>query len=302
MDACLAADVDYLDTANYEPLDVAKFEYSCSGPYQERFAKQGRMRWLARGFDPGVTNVYCGVHPEAPARRAALCRHRRLQRRLARQGVRDQLPPETQHPRDHGARPVLGDGGEWKETDRSRVEGLRLSRRRRAQELPPLSRGAGEPREEPQGAQAIRFWMTFGESYLKHLEVMQNIGITRIDEVEFEGKRSSRSSSSARCCRIRRRSRRTTPQDLDRRARRGHQGRQAAARVRLQHLRPRGDLQGGRAQAVSYTTGVPAVTGAVMMATGTWKGAGRVQHGAARPRSIPRGRRQARPALDVEER
>ena len=59
MDACLAADVDYLDTANYEPLDVAKFEYSWQWAYQDRFAKQGRMALLGSGFDPGVTNVYC---------------------------------------------------------------------------------------------------------------------------------------------------------------------------------------------------------------------------------------------------
>jgi len=59
MDACLAAGVDYLDTANYEPLDVAKFEYSWQWAYQERFAKAGRMALLGSGFDPGVTNVFC---------------------------------------------------------------------------------------------------------------------------------------------------------------------------------------------------------------------------------------------------
>src|SRR4029078_8679466 len=59
MDACLATGVDYLDTANYEPLDVAKFEYSWQWAYQDRFAKAGRMALLGSGFDPGVTNVYC---------------------------------------------------------------------------------------------------------------------------------------------------------------------------------------------------------------------------------------------------
>jgi saccharopine dehydrogenase (NAD+, L-lysine-forming) len=59
MDACLAAGVDYLDTANYEPLDVAKFEYSWQWAYQDRFAKAGRMALLGSGFDPGVTNVFC---------------------------------------------------------------------------------------------------------------------------------------------------------------------------------------------------------------------------------------------------
>src|SRR6185295_14027660 len=59
MEACLAAGVDYLDTANYEPLDVAKFEYKWQWAYRERFVKAGRMALLGSGFDPGVTNVFC---------------------------------------------------------------------------------------------------------------------------------------------------------------------------------------------------------------------------------------------------
>src|ERR1044071_4301849 len=59
MDACLEAGVDYLDTANYEPLDVAKFEYKWQWAYQDRYQKAGRMALLGSGFDPGVTNVYC---------------------------------------------------------------------------------------------------------------------------------------------------------------------------------------------------------------------------------------------------
>jgi len=59
MDACLAAGVDYLDTANYEPPDLAKFEYKWQWAYQDRFANAGRMALLGSGFDPGVTNVFC---------------------------------------------------------------------------------------------------------------------------------------------------------------------------------------------------------------------------------------------------
>ena len=58
MDACLATGVDYLDTANYEPLDEAKFEYKWQWAYQERFKEKGIMALLGSGFDPGVTNVY----------------------------------------------------------------------------------------------------------------------------------------------------------------------------------------------------------------------------------------------------
>ncbi len=59
MDACLEAGVDYLDTANYEPRDVAKFEYKWQWAYHERYRKAGIMALLGSGFDPGVTNVFC---------------------------------------------------------------------------------------------------------------------------------------------------------------------------------------------------------------------------------------------------
>jgi len=59
MDACLETGVDYLDTANYEPLDVAKFEYKWQWAYQDRFKQKGLMALLGSGFDPGVTNVFC---------------------------------------------------------------------------------------------------------------------------------------------------------------------------------------------------------------------------------------------------
>ncbi|MEQ3652771.1 MAG: saccharopine dehydrogenase NADP-binding domain-containing protein, partial [Glaciecola sp.] len=58
MDACLATKTDYLDTANYEPKDVAKFEYSWQWAYQQKFQDAGIMALLGSGFDPGVTNVY----------------------------------------------------------------------------------------------------------------------------------------------------------------------------------------------------------------------------------------------------
>jgi len=58
MDACLETGVNYMDTANYEPKDVAKFEYHWQWAYQERFAERGIMALLGCGFDPGVTNVF----------------------------------------------------------------------------------------------------------------------------------------------------------------------------------------------------------------------------------------------------
>ena len=59
MDACLETGVNYLDTANYEPKDTAKFEYKWQWAYQDRFAEKGLMAVLGSGFDPGVTNIFC---------------------------------------------------------------------------------------------------------------------------------------------------------------------------------------------------------------------------------------------------
>ena len=58
MDACLEYGVSYLDTANYEPLDEAKYEYSWQWAYKERFEQAGLTAILGCGFDPGVTGVY----------------------------------------------------------------------------------------------------------------------------------------------------------------------------------------------------------------------------------------------------
>nr|MBA3457552.1 saccharopine dehydrogenase NADP-binding domain-containing protein [Deltaproteobacteria bacterium] len=189
MDACLAADVDYLDTANYEPPDVAKFEYSWQWAYQDRFAKQGRMALLGSGFDPGVTNVYC-----AYIQKHLLDELHYVDIVDCNGGTHGKAFATNFNPeiniREITARGRYWENGEWKETDPLSVSkvfdypgvGERKSFLLYHEELESLAKNL-------KGLKRIRFWMTFGESYLKHLEVMQNIGITRIDEVEFEGKK-----------------------------------------------------------------------------------------------------------------
>jgi len=275
MDACLAADVDYLDTANYEPLDVAKFEYSWQWAYQERFAKQGRMALLGSGFDPGVTNVYC----------AYIQKH--LLDELHYVDIVDcnggshgkafatNFNPEI-NIREITARGRYWEMGEWKETDPLSVSkvfdypgvGERKSFLLYHEELESLAKNL-------KGLKRIRFWMTFGESYLKHLEVMQNIGITRIDEVEFEGKKIVpikflRALLPDPASLAKNYTGKTSIGVLAEGIKDGKPRRVFVYNI-CDHAETYKEV---RAQAVSYTTGVPAVTGAVMMATGTWKGAG----------------------------
>jgi saccharopine dehydrogenase (NAD+, L-lysine-forming) len=275
MDACLAAGVDYLDTANYEPPDVAKFEYSWQWAYQDRFAKAGRMALLGSGFDPGVTNVYCAyiqkhLLDEVHYVDIVDCNGGSHGKAFA-----TNFNPEI-NIREITARGRYWEEGEWKETAPLSVSkifdypgvGERKSFLLYHEELESLAKNL-------RGLKRIRFWMTFGEAYLKHLEVMQNIGITRIDEVEFEGKKIVPIKFL----------RALLPDPASLAA--GYTGKtsigvlaegtKGGARKRYlvynicDHAETYKEV---RAQAVSYTTGVPAVTGAVMMVTGKWKGAG----------------------------
>jgi saccharopine dehydrogenase (NAD+, L-lysine-forming) len=275
MDACLEAGVDYLDTANYEPPDVAKFEYSWQWAYQERFAKAGRMALLGSGFDPGVTNVFC-----AYVQKHLLDEIHTVDIMDCNGGSHGKPFATNFNPeinlREITARGRYWERGEWIETDPLSQSmmfdypgvGDRKSYLLYHEELESLAKNL-------KGLQRIRFWMTFGDSYLKHLEVIKNIGMDRIDEVEFEGHKivpikflkallPDPSSLAANY------TGKTSIGCLCEGVKDGKKKRYFIYNI-CDHAET---YQEVRAQAVSYTTGVPAVTGAIMMATGQWKGAG----------------------------
>ncbi len=275
MDACLAAGVDYLDTANYEPPDVAKFEYKWQWAYRERFTAAGRMALLGSGFDPGVTNVFCAYVQKHLLDEVHYVDIVDCNAGSHGKAFATNFNPEI-NIREVTARGRYWEDGQWKETDPLSVAkifdypgvGERKSFLLYHEELESLVLHL-------KGLRRIRFWMTFGEAYLKHLEVLQNVGMTRIDEVEFEGHKivpikflrallpdpaslavgyTGKTSIGCLC-----------------------EGVKDGKRKRYfiynicDHAETYREV---RAQAVSYTTGVPAVTGAAMMVTGAWKGAG----------------------------
>ncbi len=188
MEACLAAGCDYLDTANYEPKELAKFEYSWQWEYQQRFVEAGRSALLGSGFDPGVTNVFTawalkhhfdeihtldiidvngGDHgkafatnftPEINIREVtAACRH-----------YENGAFVETAAMSRHQAFTCPEGVGSY-EIYRMYHEELESL----VKHLPTLRRA--------------QFWMSFSPNYLKHLEVLGNVGMTRIDPVRFNG-------------------------------------------------------------------------------------------------------------------
>jgi saccharopine dehydrogenase (NAD+, L-lysine-forming) len=275
MDACLEAGVDYLDTANYEPVDEAKFCYKWQWDYQGRFKEKGLMALLGSGFDPGVTNVFC----------AYAAKH--YFDEIHYIDIMDCNAGSHGHPfatnfnpeiniREITQRGKYWEEGKWIETDPLSVHetfdfpqiGPREMYLMYHEELESLAQNI-------KGLKRIRFWMTFGEQYLTHLRVLENVGMTRIDEVEYEGNKivplkflkavlpepsslgENYTGKTNIGCMM--------------------EGVKSGKRKKIyiynvcDHAECYNEV---KSQAISYTTGVPAMIGAMMMITGTWNGEG----------------------------
>ena len=276
MDACLETGVDYLDTANYEPPDEAKFEYKWQWAYQERFASRGIMGLLGSGFDPGVTNVFT----------AWLHKHEfdvidELDIIDCNAGEHGQAFATNFNPeiniREVTARGKYWEQGGWQETDPLSVsrmfdfpEGIGPKKiyLMYHEELESLVKHFPKVRR-------ARFWMTFSDNYLNHLKVLQNVGMTRIDPVIYNGQEivplqflkavlpdpsSLGPLTRGRTC-------------IGCLARGTKDGKPKTVFVYniCDHEACYREVQ---SQAISYTTGVPAMIGAKMMLTGKWRGAG----------------------------
>ncbi|MFH2132168.1 MAG: saccharopine dehydrogenase family protein [bacterium] len=275
MDACLATGVNYLDTANYEPLDEARFCYKWQWDYQERFREKGLMALLGSGFDPGVTNVFCAYA------------QKNLFDTIKTIDILDCNAGDHGHPfatnfnpeiniREITQRGKYWEKGQWIETEplSQHIDfdypevGVRKSFLLYHEELESLALNI-------KGLERIRFWMTFSENYLTHLRVLQNVGMTRIDEVEYEGRKivplkflkallpepselgANYTGKTVIGCVLN-----------------GSQaGREKSVYIYniCDHAQCYTEVG---SQAVSYTTGVPAMIGAMLMMTGVWKGQG----------------------------
>ncbi|NLF32053.1 MAG: saccharopine dehydrogenase family protein [Planctomycetes bacterium] len=187
MEACLRTGVHYLDTANYEHPDLAKFEYGPQWAYHERFADAGLTALLGSGFDPGVTNVFV-----AHARKHHFDTIQTVDILDCNAGDHG-YPFATNFNPEINIREVSANGRYWQ--DGAWVETAPLEIRKTFdfpqvgprdmyllyhEEMESLVKHFPEIRR-------MRFWMTFSESYLTHLRVLENVGMTRIDPVPFEG-------------------------------------------------------------------------------------------------------------------
>jgi len=189
MEACLETGVDYLDTANYEPPDVAKFEYRWQWAYRERFEKRGIMALLGCGFDPGVTNIFC-----AYAQKHHFDEIHEIDIMDCNGGVHGKAFA-TNFNLEINLREITQRGrywerGNWIETEPFAVHQTFDFPEVGSREMYLLYHEEMESLvQHIKGLRRIRFWMTFGQDYLTHLRVFQNVGLTRIDPVEYEGQK-----------------------------------------------------------------------------------------------------------------
>ena len=272
MDACLNAGVDYLDTANYEPPDVAKFEYKWQWAYQDRFAKAGRMALLGSGFDPGVTNVFC-----AYARDHLFDTIETVDIVDCNAGSHGKAFATNFNP-EINIREITQPGRYWQDGRWVEIPALTVHK---PIDYPDI--GARESyllyHEELESLvvnfptlKRARFWMTFGQEYLTHLRVLQNVGMTSIEPVMYQGVEivplqflkavlpppetlgENYSGQTSIGCQIK-----------------GVKDGKDKTYYVYNNCDHAACYREVRAQAVSYTTGVPAMIGAKLMLQGVWK-------------------------------
>ncbi|EEG29985.1 saccharopine dehydrogenase [[Clostridium] methylpentosum DSM 5476] len=275
MDACLATKTHYVDTANYEPLDTAKFEYKWQWDYRERFEKAGITALLGSGFDPGVTGVF-----SAYAMKHEFDEIHTIDILDANAGDHG-YPFATNFNPEINIREVSANGSYWENGKWIETKPMEIKRVYNFPEIGEKEMYLLHHEEleslglNIKGIQRIRFFMTFGQSYLTHLKCLENVGMTSIEPIEFEGKQivplqflkavlpdpatlgpRTKGKTNIGC--------------IFRGIKDGKEKNYYLYNV-CDHQECYREVG---SQAISYTTGVPAMIGASMLMTGTWKGPG----------------------------
>ncbi len=188
MDACLEAGVNYLDTANYEPPEEAHFEYSWQWAYHDRFEKAGLTAILGCGFDPGVTSIYTAYAAKHHFDEMHFLDIVDCNAGDHGKAFATNFNPEI-NIREVTQKGKYYENGQWVITEPHQIHkplnypgiGPKESYVIYHEELESLVKNFPTIKR-------ARFWMTFGQEYLTHLRVIQNIGMARIDPVLYEGK------------------------------------------------------------------------------------------------------------------
>ncbi|MBU5487468.1 saccharopine dehydrogenase family protein [Clostridium sp. MSJ-8] len=189
MDACLATKVNYVDTANYEPEDTAKFEYKWQWAYKEKFEQAGITALLGSGFDPGVTGVF-----SAYAQKHYFDEIHTIDIVDANAGDHG-YPFATNFNPEINIREVSANGSYFEDGKFIETAPMSIKRVYNLPEIGPKDIYLLHHEEleslalNIKGIKKMRFWMTFSESYLNHLKVLENVGMTSIEPIDFEGQK-----------------------------------------------------------------------------------------------------------------
>ncbi|NLC40632.1 MAG: saccharopine dehydrogenase family protein [Clostridiaceae bacterium] len=272
MDACLETGVNYLDTANYEPLDTAKFEYKWQWAYRDRFRDAGLTAILGSGFDPGVTGVYSAYalkHEFDEIHEIDI---------LDCNGGDHGYPFATNFNPEINIREVTANGRYWENGEFIETEPLEIKRSYYFEEVGERDmyllyhEELESLAENITGIKRMRFFMTFGESYLTHLKCLENVGMTSIEPIDFEGQQIVPLQFLKAVL--------PDPASLGPRTHgktniscifRGvKDGKEKVYRLYNISDHQEAYKETG-AQAVSYTTGVPAMIGASLVLQGQWR-------------------------------
>ncbi|MBQ7506801.1 MAG: saccharopine dehydrogenase family protein [Lachnospiraceae bacterium] len=272
MDACLAAGVPYVDTANYEPEDTAHFEYSWQWAYNDRYREAGLTALLGSGFDPGVTSVFAAYA---------------LKHEFDEINYIDILdcnagdhgyPFATNFNPEINIREVSAKGSFWEDGRWVETEPLEIKRVYNFPEIGQKDMYLLHHEEieslalHMPGIKRIRFFMTFGESYLTHLRCLENVGMTSIKPILFEGKEIVPLQFLKAVL--------PDPASLGPRTKgktnigcifRGKKDGKEKTYYLYNVCDHQECFKETGSQAVAYTTGVPAMIGASLILNGTWK-------------------------------
>ena len=272
MEACLACGVNYLDTANYEPIDEAHFEYSWQWAYKERFEQAGLTAILGCGFDPGVTSIYTAYaakhhFDEIQYLDIVDCNAGDHHKAFA-----TNFNPEI-NIREITQKGLYWENGKWVETEPLEIHrtlnypniGPRESYLLHHEEIESLVKNYPTIKR-------ARFWMTFGQEYLTHLRVIQNIGMASIEPINYNGMEivplqflkavlpnpqelgANYDGETSIGCRIR-----------------GLKNGKEHTYYVYNNCSHRAAYEETGMQGVSYTTGVPATIGARLFMLGQWR-------------------------------
>ncbi len=275
MDACLETKVNYLDTANYEPEDTAKFEYKWQWAYRDRFKEAGITALLGSGFDPGVTSVFA-----AYAQKHYFDEIHTIDILDCNAGDHG-YPFATNFNPEINIREVSAKGSYWEDGHWVETEPMEIKRVYNFPEIGEKDMYLLHHEEieslalNIKGIKRIRFFMTFGQSYLTHLKCLENVGMTSIEPIDYEGHQivplqflkavlpdpaslgpRTKGKTNIGCIF-------TGIKD-------GKERKYYVYNV-CDHEACYKEVG---SQAVSYTTGVPAMIGAMMLVKGIWKGPG----------------------------